>query len=198
MALEAYKAWCDQHYSHDGRTRYEIFPNKIIRFFEEHVFTRTTKKYYNGNKSYTRTPAKTPPSAKTGSKNDEIIVVETPIGIEAIKQTKNALVYLGQEQSVRALKPNPDGVLPLRLLKHAIANHLRNVSYPGSGSSKDRGLGCPIRDSYSIKEHLRVLKATWMQSESITSPYIREHFSAAIRHSMLLRDEDLRRLNLAD
>ncbi|KAF9368142.1 hypothetical protein BGX21_006776, partial [Mortierella sp. AD011] len=39
MALEAYKAWCDQHYSYDGRTRYEIFPNKInkiIRFFEEH------------------------------------------------------------------------------------------------------------------------------------------------------------------
>jgi hypothetical protein len=42
------------------------------------------------------------------------------------------------------------------------------------------------------------LKATWVQEYDNDSTFIREHFSLAIRHSMLLRDEDLRRLNLAD
>jgi hypothetical protein len=42
------------------------------------------------------------------------------------------------------------------------------------------------------------LKATWVQEFHAESQFIREHFSLAVRHSMLLRDEDLRRLNLAD
>jgi hypothetical protein len=123
-------------------------------------------------------------------------VVEAPIGIEVIKQTKNAITYLGREQASRTFKPNPAGLLPPNLLKDATLNHKRNVQL--GSRSQDRGLGCPIRDSYSVREHRMALKATWMQPYSVTSPYIREHFCLSIRHSMLLRDEDLRRLNLSD
>jgi hypothetical protein len=46
--------WCDQNYSHEGRNRYEVHPDKIIRYFKDNVYDKKIKKYYNRNKSYIR------------------------------------------------------------------------------------------------------------------------------------------------
>ncbi|KAF9192382.1 hypothetical protein BGZ49_003426 [Haplosporangium sp. Z 27] len=85
------------------------------------------------------------------------------------------------------------------LFKNMMGNHVRNVQYRSSGVlSKDSGLGEPISDPYTVYDHLLALKATWIQKKVAYSPYIREHFCLAVRHSMLLTFEDLRRLNLVN
>lgn len=51
---------------------------------------------------------------------------------------------------------------------------------------------------YTVAEHIRCLLHTWRQPINSRSIMIREHFVLAVRHAMLLRDENVRHLNISD
>lgn len=75
---------------------------------------------------------------------------------------------------------------------------------------------CLVRDPYTERQLIAMLAFTWRQQapfppplepgvkprnaydNSTRFPHIREHFCLTVRHNMILRDEDLQHLNLAD
>lgn len=124
-------------------------------------------------------------------------VFNAPISLSLISQAKNTLFFLGQRQAERKLNSNPNGIKFGKMVIDAIGNHFRNIIFSSDLSPTDHGVGCAIRDSYTVKEHRRALIFCWMQPSGALSPYPREHFALAIRHAMLLRDEDLRRLKFS-
>lgn len=120
-----------------------------------------------------------------------------PISMSLISQAKNAILYLGSRQAERKRKGNDRGNQFGRMVSDATNNHFKNVVFSTDLSPIDHGVRCAIRDSYSVREHRRALLFCWVQKAGSLSPYPREHFALAIRHAMLLRDEDLRRLRFS-
>ena len=135
------------------------------------------------------------PEDKSGRK-----LLTVPCGLEVMAMALKALVYLCSRQSQRLVKPNTTrSIRNSRLIANAVSIYQRNLVVGILKTGKDMIQSCIIRNSYTIEEHIRMLLDTWMQHGSTpTLLALREHQALALRHMMLLRDEDLRRLNLSD
>ena len=126
-------------------------------------------------------------------------------------QALKALIYVQGRQSKRQISPNTaEKLRDNGLVPNAINVYARDLIFGVINSS--RNLLCRIRDAYTVTEHIRMLLYLFVDPPSgLTSisskrvsadgqltERLREHLCHAIRHSMFLRDEDLRGLNLTD
>jgi len=123
-----------------------------------------------------------------------------PLGFESVDQARKALVYLQLLQSQRLIAKN----LSIHIRKSPVIQLLFNARrqelvYGELRAGKDMVESCLIRNSYTIQDHIRMLGDTWRAfGETPLLLALREHFALSVRHSMLLRDEDLRRLDQSD
>ncbi|KAF9921021.1 hypothetical protein BGZ67_000800 [Mortierella alpina] len=53
-ALEAFKSFCDDTYAADGRSRYEVYEDKVLVYFQDVLFQRTVEKTFKNVKELAR------------------------------------------------------------------------------------------------------------------------------------------------
>lgn len=120
--------------------------------------------------------------------------VKLPIGIESVNQYKKALMALHdyQFETRRIVWPSPK---VCKEVKNIIKQYGERLKYDQVQTHADRAAHCIIRDSYKIGQLTRILLDLWCSNDRF---HMRERFSIAARHHMLLRDQDLRNLNFSD
>jgi len=110
-----------------------------------------------------------------------------------------ALCYVQDRQSKRPVRPNSEADLRRsKFIHNAVEKYTNDLVIGVVVNHKDLSAECEIRNAYTTSQHIKCLLHTWSRPISILSPWIREHLALAIRHSMLLRNEDLVQMNLAD
>lgn len=124
--------------------------------------------------------------------------LELPCDKEVMKQAMKALAYLRERQTQRLHSPNTTA--PLRsskILMDALKRYRQQLVW-GQLKSKYSS-SCIIRQAYTPRDHTRMfLDQWWLLGNTPQLRAMREHFALAVRHSMILRDEDLRYLNQSD
>lgn len=117
-----------------------------------------------------------------------------PIGIESVTQYKKALMALPDYQfATRQITwPSPK---VCKEVKNIIKEYSAKLIYDQVQTHADRAAHCIIRDSYRVGQLIRILLDLWCSNERL---HLRERFSIAARHHMLLRDQNLRNLNFSD
>jgi len=126
-------------------------------------------------------------------------VLSVPCGRQTMENALKALCYLQDRQSKRPIRPNEEPELRKSLLiNNAIDKYSNDLVVGILVNHKDLSAECEIRNAYTVAQHIKCLLYTWAQPITILSPWTREHLALAIRHSMILRNEDLCHLNLAD
>jgi hypothetical protein len=149
--------------------------------------------------------------AMADSQNASVVYV--PLAMGSVLNIRKALQYLWRRQSASATTypnpaPNPRKDIALN---DAIENYGVALVYgKAMTGSITRTAICSVRNPYSEGMFLRMLSFTWhMQPASQPAgkrvykawkrfQYIRERLCLLARHHMLLRDEDIRNLNLAN
>lgn len=137
-------------------------------------------------------------TAKPGSRGERSIMVYCMPPV--IEQAKKAVCCLQTRQRERGVLPNKEPhVKDSPILKRAEKAYKESLIYGGLRelSARERASRCAIRGSYTTHQHLRMLKHCLEQPISNRSPYIREHMALAVRHMMLLRNEDLANLKIS-
>lgn len=139
-------------------------------------------------------------------------VIDVPASKETVEHARKALIYLWKEQrSIKARYPNPASNPRLdAILKQAFTEYGTRLVYDSATPGEIRTDTCSIRDPYTEGEFIRMSSFTWrmlapVQEEgkraynrSLRFPHHRERLCILGRHHMLLRDEDIRNLNLSD
>lgn len=137
-----------------------------------------------------------------------------PYGPSKINQAVVALVHLQSLQRDRPINPSrepavavnggPIDVVVAGYKKSLVGGVLRAEHVKHNKDGQLVQMGREVSTSslatnyYTVAEHIRCLLYTWRQPIETRSAAIREHFALAIRHSMLLRDQDLRAINFAN
>ncbi|KAG0339721.1 hypothetical protein BG005_003410, partial [Podila minutissima] len=140
-------------------------------------------------------------------------VVHVPLSAGTVLNIRKALQYLWKHQSAPTTAypnpaPNPKNDIPLN---EAINNYGVALVYGKiSSGSTTRTATCAVRNPYSEKLFLRMLSYTWRMLPAPQAlgkriyknqkrfQYMRERLCLLARHHMLLRDEDIRNLDLAN
>jgi len=137
--------------------------------------------------------------------------LEVPCEEEVMLQALKALIYVQERQNKRRNAPNmAEKLRGNGLVPNAVKVYAQELIFGAITSS--RNVLCRIRDAYSVTEHIRMLlylfidlpsgsaniSAKRVNADIQLTERLREHFCHAARHSMFLRDEDLRGLNLTD
>ncbi|CEP14392.1 hypothetical protein [Parasitella parasitica] len=118
--------------------------------------------------------------------------LQVHIGIEAVNQYKKAWMALHEIQVITrgVTWPSPKVT---KEVKNIIKQY--GMVYYQVQTNADRAAHCMIRDSYKIGQLVKMLLDLWCSTDKL---HLRERFSIAARHHMLLRDQDLRNLNFSD
>ena len=135
-----------------------------------------------------------------------------PLSINTALTSKKALNYLWRAQTEstviyrnQARKPSHDYAL-----RKAYEDFECDLYYGLSQKGEIRTTSCALRDPYTAGQLSKMLSFCWRMlpviqvkgvrkyNSSNRFPYIRENFCLKARHHMILRDEDLRHLNLSD
>lgn len=140
-------------------------------------------------------------------------VIHVPLALGSVENIRKALQYLWKHQS-RSEVPypnpasNPRQYIPLNEAIDAYGVAL--VYGKISTGTSTRTPTCLIRNPYTEKLFLRMVSFTWRMlplrqasgkrtyNRRRRFQYIRERFCLLARHHMLMRDEDIRNLNLAN
>ncbi|KAG0061629.1 hypothetical protein BGZ89_011299 [Linnemannia elongata] len=123
--------------------------------------------------------------------------VMVPYGVSRISQAYSAIIHLWTLQTSRLRQRSeepairPSGILKAENFEKDADGNIIKVGREVTTDSY-------ATNYYSIQEHIKCLLYTWQQPVTARSSGMREHFNLAVRHAMLLRDEDLRRLNIAN
>ncbi|KAG9322912.1 hypothetical protein KVV02_003439 [Mortierella alpina] len=217
--LSKYLKFCDNlspnnAHGESGRASlYDVSEVKALRFFKEVMFKSTTKKYFDTRKSrYVRTPY----MFKSTNTKDQIPtlsqtladiqpdaegrkVLDVPCGRQTMENALKALYYLQDRQRKRPIRPNLEPKLrKSSLISNVIDKFTNDLVFGILVNHKDLSAECEVRDTYTVAQHVKCLLYTWARPISVLSPWTREHLALAIRHSMLLRNEDLSQMNLSD
>ncbi|KAF9572075.1 hypothetical protein BGW38_008553, partial [Lunasporangiospora selenospora] len=139
-------------------------------------------------------------------------VIYTPMCAGTAKNIKKAFIYLWLEQRAsnipypnQAPHPGTD-----RALTKAIEQYTKSLVIERAITGTTRSSTCAGRDAYSEKQLLRMSSYLWRElplpqqkgnrryNARNRFQYMRERFCLLARHHMLLRDQDLRGLNISD
>lgn len=139
--------------------------------------------------------------------------IYTPYSYSKIEQGYAALNSLQKLQRARSIEPNTSpSMATCPLIKTAMEGYDRSlvggilrsehVERDSNGelisSGRDVSTNSNATNYYTVAEHIRCLLYAWRQPINSRSIMIREHFVLAVRHSMLLRDENARYLDISD
>ena len=94
--------------------------------------------------------------------------------------------------------PGPSG---MKIFNSAVNKYNNSLFVQGMQSGQRRTADCVLRDSYSISDFHDILMDLWTKEKQRPQEFdlnYRDMFSIAVRHNMLLRDEDLRHINFSD
>ncbi|OAQ27479.1 hypothetical protein K457DRAFT_78028 [Linnemannia elongata AG-77] len=127
-------------------------------------------------------------------------VIDVPLGKGSIKLAKKVLIRLHGFQLKRG---QVSGLSPTEGSKYqeAVQRYKESQAQQNLQSSHIRSADCAIRDSYNLKTFNDMVSYLWeKKTQEIRDPDLnyRELFCMTSWHNMLLRDEDLRNLNLSD
>ncbi|KAF9271434.1 hypothetical protein BGZ88_006144, partial [Linnemannia elongata] len=216
-----WREFCNNHketYSGvDGKDLFLVnSEDKLIAFLKECYFNKTSKKHVRigtdlkslvaGDFDADGRPLPVVPETlvklleaaefdKSGCK-----VIDVPLGKGSIKLAKKVLLRLHGFQlkrgQVSGLSPTEGSKYQEAVHKHKDSQVQQNLQ-----SSHIRSADCAIRDSYNLTTFNDMVSYLWeKKTQEIRDPDLnyRELFCMTSRHNMLLRDEDLRNLNLSD
>ncbi|KAG0302531.1 hypothetical protein BGZ99_002968, partial [Dissophora globulifera] len=138
--------------------------------------------------------------------------IYVPLTAGSVDNIEKALIYLWKRQHSRdASCPNPaPNPRQDALLKAACEEYESGLVYDITTPGDRRTASCAVRDPYTEGKLIRMLSFLWREVplpryrskrgyNSVTRfQYMRERLCIAARHHMLLRDEDIRNLNLSD
>jgi hypothetical protein len=159
-----------------------------------------------------------PPTKSEGLGKDEKPFKKWTItvhyGVSKIEQSVACLMHLLAVQKTRPNNPNNERTFspargPIRAAverynRRLVSSVLRSNRVRRSKDDELVQLGREAPTSalatnyYTVTEHIRCLLYTWRQPLRTRSTEMQEHFALAVRHAMLLGDQDLRRMNLAN
>ncbi|KAG0379407.1 hypothetical protein BGX24_000572, partial [Mortierella sp. AD032] len=138
--------------------------------------------------------------------------VFVPYGVSRVNQAYSAIIHLWTLQTSRLQQKSVEpAIRPSTLILMTIDGYKRSlvggilkaehVTKDASGNiikiGREVTTDSYATNFYSVHDHIKCLPYTWQQPITARSSGIRGHFNLAIRHAMLLKDEDLRRLNIA-
>ncbi|KAG0276164.1 hypothetical protein BGZ96_003436 [Linnemannia gamsii] len=181
---------------------------------QEQEFVRQVDEYAPGLSDNTQAAYKSTYRPYMGNDvRPKSVKILVPYGVSRVNQAYSAIIYLWTLQTTRLQQKST--VAPIRpsiLIDEAIETYKRSLVsgiLKAEHMQKDEN-GNNIRierddttdsyattNKYSVDEHIKIMLYTWQQLVTARSAGMREHFTLAVRHAMLLRDEDLRRLNIA-
>ncbi|GJJ71712.1 hypothetical protein EMPS_04069 [Entomortierella parvispora] len=213
--LKFFKEFCDKTYMTEQDARYEVNEEKVLLFFKDFMFKRRIPKVFRANETKDvrvalalvapeskakrrpvdlRQVLESIPAAEDGSK-----VLQVFCESATMDQALKAIVHLQTRQSNRITDPNKaEHLRKSKAIKETLSKYNNDLVIGELVNHRNWSASCGIRNTYTIDEHIRCLLDAWQQPVSETSSSMRLHLSLAIRHAMLLRDEDLRGLNYSD
>jgi len=139
--------------------------------------------------------------------------VFVPYGVSRINQAYSAIIHLWMLQTTRLQqRSEKPAIRPSSLIEKTIDTYkrslvggiLRSEHLVKDAAGNIIKIGREVTtdsyatNHYSVYDHIKCLLYTWQMPVGARSSGIREHLNLAVRHAMLLRDEDLRRLNIAN
>ncbi|KAF9536374.1 hypothetical protein EC957_011200, partial [Mortierella hygrophila] len=166
-----------------------------------------------------------PPVAMIGSIAEKTQVLENaPVDMHGKKLLRIPPAYGTTETALKAMRARtctfPNNERSPRddpLIRKAYRDYRRCLVYDEVFKGSTRQGSGLVRDPYTERQLITMLAFTWRQQASLPAPlppnsmkekrsydttsrfpHIREHFCIAARHHMVLRDEDLRNMNLSD
>jgi len=123
-----------------------------------------------------------------------------PIGFQSVDSFLKALILLWGFQ-IAAKVHNYPKPREAKLLMAAITLYNRKLVADRAVPDLDRGSYCALRDGYEVDQFIHMMLQLWRGDFPMwhkRKTYIRDRLSINWRHQMLLRDEDIRRLDLSD
>ena len=89
------------------------------------------------------------------------------------------------------------------IVKTIMAQYERRLIQVKITASLDRAANCPLRDVYSVDKYVEMMAKLWRpvinkKYRALRDTHIATRMSIALRHQMVLRDQDVRDLDLAD
>jgi hypothetical protein len=127
-------------------------------------------------------------------------MVTVPVGRSVLDNALKTLMEIYRFQSEAGLIDCIISPRDAPGVKQIIKNYNYRLRFQSLYSSHDRAAGCILRDAYTIRDFIRMLETAWKGRDKVNARdnHLRDFFSMAARHQMLLRDEDIRNLNFSD
>ncbi|KAG0336894.1 hypothetical protein BG004_007866 [Podila humilis] len=195
--------FCNQNYKHEIGLRYDVMPEKALLFFKKVMFGRKTRSYFYKNQyKNVKTNVILPGVHSTVLQyvaEDEKgrMVIWVPCGENNMDQALRALNFLQRRQHDRLVNPSRAVLLKhSTALKDTIARHCKGLIVSVQYNEKGQKLTDNPRNYYNISEHIAAPNLELANRRQFF--WDQENLCLAIRHAMMLRDENLRALNLAD
>ncbi|KAF9903443.1 hypothetical protein EC991_003816 [Linnemannia zychae] len=119
--------------------------------------------------------------------------LEVPCGKTTMEQALKAIIKLHDLQRQRLTNPSDIKFQATDYLRSMIDQYHQGLVTGSYLDSSGALLNSIFALAYDTKQHIQLLLDAWENIEETTlSLTMRNHFGLAIRHSMMLRDEDLR------
>lgn len=126
--------------------------------------------------------------------------ISVPIGKETVEAILKALVHECNQQKA-AGENHFDKSCNAPQVVNAISAYFRKLVVDKVSPTLDRGAYCALRDGYDIEAFYRLMVTLWKGDYpkwNKRKTYLRDRVAINLRHQMVLRDEDLRKLDLSD
>ncbi|KAF9574019.1 hypothetical protein EC968_007571 [Mortierella alpina] len=211
--LRLFRDFCNNTYAHENDLRYEVSEDKVLVFFKDIMFERRTPKVFRpGDTKDVRMAVALLPSETRAVRRvvdlrvyledvqpeaDNTKILYGPCEGATMDQALKALVHLQSRQINRI--DNPSTAPPLRrskAIKEILLKYSNDLVYGELVNHRNWSASCTVRNTYSIDEHIRCLLDSWQQPVSASSPSAKLHLSLAMRHAMMLRDDDVPATNV--
>lgn len=213
--LRLFWDFCNSTYAFEEDLRFEVYENKVLIFFKDIMFTRKTPRVFrtSDTKDVRMALALIPPESRANRRPVDLRKMLEQVKPEQDKskvlyglcegatmdQALKTLVHLQSRQSNRVV--NPNNASPLRkstAIRETLSKYNNDLVFGELVNHRNWSASCTVRNAYSIDEHIRCLLDSWQQPVSASSPGMKLHLSLALRHAMMLRDEDLRGVCFSD
>ncbi|KAF9384338.1 hypothetical protein CPC16_008479, partial [Podila verticillata] len=213
--LRLFRDFCNSTYTFEEDLRFEVYENKVLIFFKDIMFMRKTPRVFrtSDTKDVRMALALIPPESRANRRPVDLRKMLEQVKPEQDKskvlyglcegatmdQALKTLVHLQSQQSNRVV--NPNNASPLRkstAIRETLSKYNNDLVFGELVNHRNWSASCTVRNAYSIDEHIRCLLDSWQQPVSASSPGMKLHLSLALRHAMMLRDEDLQGVCFSD
>jgi hypothetical protein len=127
------------------------------------------------------------------------LYLNVPCKIEVSKMAVKALTHLQVCQCARTINPvlSSDSISGSGFIKNAVNHYSESLVYDSVFSHLEPASKCAIRKAYTNEHHIKCITWAFEHAKPGAGQWVRERMALAIRHAMLLRNEDLQNINLS-